>query len=199
MAELIPLEYRVSVARRRLISRWVYAGAMVTLVCAGAVAYSYVWKRQTADALNAMQGQFQKNAVLLTEAQRLRASRDALANKMTRIERMQNDTVLLSLVKNVSSAFSDDDCLKYIRVDAHLGDFKSDNTKYQVQIRGITRDDSTHAELLDRLTAMGQKSQPPLKANLGEKHLVTVRNGEASFFDLTCEPPPSPVVSAKTN
>src|SRR5207248_2134913 len=80
--------------------------------------------------------------------------------------------------------------LKFIRVDAHLGDPKAAEQRYQVQIHGITKDATTHGKLLDRLTDMGHKSRPPLKVNLGETHLTKVNEKEVTAFDLFCEPLP---------
>jgi hypothetical protein len=188
MAELIPLEYRISTARKGLIRRWIITGALAVVVCAAAVTYAGLWKGKQKTAYDTMQRDYREGAAILGQARGLQASRVELAARMARIGQLENDTVLLTLLKNVASSLSDDDCLKFINVDAHVGDPKSDGNKYQVQIHGITRDDTSHAALLDRLTDIGKKSQPPLKVNLGEKRLVQFLDGEATSFDLTCEP-----------
>jgi hypothetical protein len=195
MAELIPLEYRVAVARKILLGRWMVAGTLVVLLAVGGLAYTYMWKRHQADACAGVQREYQKAAVLLTEARQLQTSRDALAARMARIQRIESDAVLRSLLANVAAACSEDDCLKFIRVEAHPAEAKADDAHFQVQINGFTVDDTSHSRLLDRLTDIGRRSQPPLKVNLGEKHLAPLRDGEVTSFDLTCEPLP-PVASA---
>lgn len=199
MAELIPLEYRVSVARGLLVRHWIFIGALAVVACGAAVLVSYRWKSQRSAEYDAMQTKFQESANLLKVAENLQTARGELAVRMARVERLQKDVVLLSLLGHVASGFSNDDCLRFLRVEAHVGDLKADDSKYQVQIRGITRDDASHARLLDRLTDLGAKSQPPLKINIGEKHLGQVKDGEATFFDLTCEPLPAAAASANGN
>jgi len=190
MAELIPLEYRVSVARKKLIRRWLFAGGVVVAAAVAGLVYTHLWERKQSQAYVEMQKTYDRTVALLRSARELQASRDALAAKMARIERLKNDSIVLTMVRNVSSAFGDNDCLKFIRVDAHLGDPKAEEQRYQVQIHGITKDSTTHTNLLDRLTDIGRKSNPPLKVNLGEKHTNKVNEVEVTFFDLTCEPLP---------
>lgn len=198
MAEMIPLEYRVSVARKSLIGRWITVGVLAVATAAAGVTYTYMWRKKQSDELTKTQAQYVISTALLKASRDVQASRDVLANKMIHMEQLQNDTLLLSLLKNVSLSFSDDDCVKFIRVDAHLADQKPDDTRYQVRMYGITRDDTTHSKLLDRLTEMGKTAQPPLKLNLGEKHKTPILDGEATFFDLTCDTP-SITATAKGN
>jgi hypothetical protein len=58
-----------------------------------------------------------------------------------------------------------------------------------VRIRGITASDTTHSRLLERLTDIGKKAQPPIVVPLGEKHLMTLLDGEVTSFEITCEQP----------
>jgi hypothetical protein len=115
---------------------------------------------------------------------------------MTRMEQLRGDKILLSLLKNVSEGFSNKDCLQYIRVEAHPADPKAEE-KYLVRIRGITTNDTTHSELYQRLTEIGKKTLPALAVPLGEHHVMSVLDGEATFFEFTCQKPaPKSVASA---
>jgi hypothetical protein len=190
MAELIPLEYRVAVQRRWLVKRWLAAGVLVVFAAAACTALTWSWQRRQAAQLVLLDQQFAKAAALLANAEQLQRDRDDLAVRMRHVQRLLNDTALLTFVQNVSAAVSPDDCLRNIRVEIQPADGKSDALKYQLEIQGLTRDDTTHSHLLDRLTEIGQKSRPPMKVNLGEKHKGAAKDGEATFFNLTCEPLP---------
>src|SRR4051812_38372931 len=95
MAELIPLEYRVSVARKGLIRRWLIAGGIVTAAAIAGLTYTHLWERKQSQAYVEMQKSYDRTMALLKSARELQASREELAAKMARIERLQNDTVLL--------------------------------------------------------------------------------------------------------
>jgi hypothetical protein len=194
MAELIPLEYRIRVARGRLISRWIMV-FVVTVAASGATLLStYIWKRQKAAECARLEQQYRDSAVLLKQYNDLRTKRDDLALRMRRMEDLRTDKVLVSLLNSVSSCFSEADCLDYVCVDARLPERKSADSrtpepKYSVRIRGITVDDTTHSRLLERLTAIGKKSEPPITVPLGEKHLVQMFDGAVTSFDITCDQP----------
>ena len=189
MAELIPLEYRIRVARRRLIHRW---GIVVGLAVAAAGAglfQAYMWKRgQTAEYAR-LERQYRDSAVLIRQYNDLHARRDDLAARMKKMEDLRGDTVLLSLLNGVSSGFSDNDCLQYVHIEAHPADKKPQEARYSVQIRGISASDTTHSRLLERLTDIGKKSRPPIVVPLGEKHLMLLLDGEVTSFEITCEQP----------
>jgi len=197
MAELIPLEYRVTIARKILIRRWIIAGVLTALTAFGGLTYTYMWKRQQTKAYTEMQRQYDKTTALLQLAKHMQEQRTELAAKMARIENLQHDTLLLQLLRGVSGGFSDSDCLKFIRIDAHLPSARPDDVKFQVQLRGYTVDDTTHANFLDRLTDIGRKSTPPIKVNLGEKHRMPMVDSIVTAFDLTCDPLPTATASAE--
>jgi hypothetical protein len=102
---------------------------------------------------------------------------------------LRNDKVLLSLLHSVSVGFSDNDSLQYVYIEAHPADKKPEEARYSVRIRGITASDTSHSRLLERLTDIGKKSQPPIVVPLGEKHLMQLFDGEVTSFDLTCDQP----------
>ena len=189
MAELIPLEYRIRVARRQLTRRW---GIVVGLALAAAGAglfQAYMWKRGQAAEYARLERQYHDSAVLIKQYDDLHARRVDLAARMKKMEDLRNDAVLLSLLNSVSSGFSDDDCLQFVHVEAHPADKKPEEARYWVQIRGISASDTTHSRLLERLTDIGKKNRPPIVVPLGEKHLMLLLDGEVTSFDLTCEQP----------
>jgi hypothetical protein len=193
VAELIPLEYRIRAARRVLIRRWIMVGTM-TAVAAGAMfASTYMWKRQQAAECARLEQQYRDNSVLIKQYNDLRGKREDLSARMRKLEDLRNDKVLLSLLTSTVSCFAESDCLEYVCVDAYPGerrpDAKNAEPRYSVRIRGITVDDTSHSQLLERLTATGKKSDPPVKVPLGEKRLLPMFDGAVTSFDITCSQP----------
>ena len=194
MAELIPLEYRISVERARLISRWTTVVIVTAAVAASALLTTYTWRRRQASECARLEQKYRENAVLITQYGELRAQRNDLAVRMKKMEDLRADKVLLSLLNNISGCFSDADCLNYVCVDAHSPELKSADPKavapkYSVRVRGMTSDDSSHSRLLDRLTAACKNSNPPVNVPLGEKHLLQLFDGAVTSFDITCDQP----------
>jgi hypothetical protein len=189
MAELIPLEYRIRVARRALIRRWGFVAALVAAVAGAGLFQSYMWKLARAAEYAKLEQQYRDSAVLIKQYNDLHAKRDDLAARMKKMEDLRHDTVLLSLLNSVSTGFSDSDCLQYVHIDAHPNEKKPEDNRYSVRIRGITASDTSHSRLLERLTDIGKKSQPPMVVPLGEKHLTNLFDGEVTSFDITCEQP----------
>jgi hypothetical protein len=194
MAELIPLEYRIRVARARLISRWFLVLIVTAGAAAAALVSTYVWRRQAAQQYARAVQEYQDKADILKQYGDLRAKRDDLAARMRRLQDLRTDKVLVSLLNNVSSCFSEADCLDYVSIEAHPADGKSGDSRtvesrYSVRVRGITVDDTSHSHLLERLTVTGRKSDPPIQVPLGEKHLLQMLDGVVTSFDITCSQP----------
>ena len=189
MAELIPLEYRIRVARRQRIRRWGFVLGLTVAAAGAGLFQSFMWKRDQAAEYARLERQYRDSAVLIKQYNDLHAQRNDLAARMKKMEDLRDDKVLLSLLNNISTGFSDDDCLEYVLVDAHPPDKKAEDARYLVRIRGVTANDTTHSRLLERLTDIGKKSQPPMVVPLGEKHLTNLFDGEVTSFDITCEQP----------
>jgi hypothetical protein len=189
MAELIPLEYRIGVARARLISRWSTVLVVTVAVAAAALLSTYLWKRRQAAEYARLELQYRDSSAFVQQYNNLRAKRDDLAQRMQKLEDLRHDRVLLSLLHSVSSGFAEADCLEYVCIDAHPPEKKPAGAKYSVRMRGITADDGSHARLLERLTDIGKKSQPPINVPLGEKHLFQLFDGTVTSFDITCDQP----------
>ena len=193
MAELIPLEYRLNIMRQRLIGRWAIVNVLVAAVAGAGLFFAYHWQQQRASELDALSKTYQKKSELIKQAKDLQTKRIDLAARMQKMQELRDDTILQSLLKNVSESFTDSDSLKYLRIDAHpqvltgqRGE-KGDPNRYSVRIQGITKNDSTHSQLLERLTDVGKKSVVPFSVPLGEKRIETVLDGEATLFDITCD------------
>ncbi len=189
MAELIPVEYRIRVARAALVSRWSTLLIITVAVAAVALLQTYMWRRKQAAEFARLTRQCQDNAVFLTEYNDLRARRDDLAGRMKKMEDLQGDKVLLALLTGVSGGFAESDSLEFLRVVAHPADVKPADARYSVRIRGITANDTSHSRFLERLTQIGKSPRLPLIVPLGEKHLTTLLDGEVTSFDITCEQP----------
>jgi hypothetical protein len=193
MAELIPLEYRIEVARKRLAGRWLIAGILAATVATGSLVTAYCWQRQKAREYGAEQLAFQKISDLINRARAIEAKRQTLAARMEKLQDLRDDNVLLSLLKGVSESLSDNDCLSFLQISAHSAERGSRSKEtgpfYQVRLQGITNNDATHSKFLERLTEIGRKTSPPLSVPLGEKQLRQMMNTDVTFFDITCEPP----------
>jgi hypothetical protein len=155
---------------------------------------TYVWRRQAAIQYAKSEQEYRNKADILKQYSDLHAKRENLAQRMRRLQDLRTDQVLVSLLNNVSSCFSNADCLDYVCIDAHSPDKKSAdsralNARYSVRVRGITMDDTSHSHLLDRLTVAGKKSEPPIHVPLGEKHLLQMFDGVVTSFDITCDQP----------
>ena len=194
MAELIPLEYRIEVARKRLIERWMIVGVLAAAVATAGLATAFAWQRERAQELAAEKVEFEKVSDLIKEARNIERKRQELAGQMQKLQGLRDDTVLMSLLKSVTESVSDSDCLSLIQIEAHTADKgrgKEESAAYRVRLQGLTNNDSTHSKFLERLSENGKKTHPPLSVPLGEKQLRLILDKEVTFFDITCEPPAS--------
>jgi hypothetical protein len=189
MAELIPLDYRVRIARKRLISRWTTVGIIAAGFAISGLTLAYHWSHQQSAKFADQERKFREGQVYVKAYADLKARRDDLAQRMKKMEDLQDDRVLLSLLHNVSTGFSDADALEYICIDAYPAEKKGAEPRYSVRVRGITADDSSYSRFLDRLTDIGNNRQTPLRVPLGEKHLLLMLDGQVTSFDITCDQP----------
>ena len=195
MAELIPVEYRIEVARHALVRRWLFVGALTTVAAAGALVGAYGWQRNKARAFEAQNQEYQKKLELVRQAQEIQHQRESLAARMQKLQALRDDNVVLSLLKTVAQSVSDNDCLRYLRIEANdkeSAQGKGTAPSYRVRLQGITSSDSSHSRFLERLTEAGKKSTPPIDVPMGEREQRKVMNTEVTFFDITCEPPGIP-------
>jgi hypothetical protein len=191
MAELIPLEYRVRMARRRHVRHWAGIVAAVAVLSGASLTYAYLWQRQHAQAFADASAQYRAKAALLEQAKDLRGRRQDLAAKMQKMQELREDAVVLSLLRNVSGAFTAADALESITIDARPGQGRTGagGQKYTVQLTGITATDGTHADLLSRLTAIGAAADPPLAVTPESLRREPLFDGQVMRFVISGEKP----------
>jgi hypothetical protein len=193
MAELIPLEFRFEASRRRLISTWVAATALTALVAGASLAYAYNWKARQAATYSRLSEEFRAKSVLMSQAKELQTRRLELAARMQKMQELKDDKILLALLRNVSDAFSENDSLEYISVQAHAPNRgnppEPDDKKYSVHMTGITRNNGTHADLLNRMTELGAKADPPVVTTPESLHREPLLKGDVMRFQIVCDKP----------
>jgi hypothetical protein len=194
MAELIPLEYRIQVARRRHISRWTMALIVTVLMVGGVLAYTVAWQQRQARELARLSDEFRAKSAVIAQAKELQSKRLDLAARMQKMQQLMDDKTLLSLLRNVSEAFSSSDMLSYISIDAHGGPRQSvpktqEDYKYSVRLTGVTASDTSHADLISRLTEIGKKSSPPIEVNPESLRRENLYDGQVMRFQITCGKP----------
>jgi len=190
MAELIPLEYRIQVAQRGLIRKWGAVLALTGIIAAGSFAYVYNWQRTQLNEYNRLNQSFSVRLIKKVEAKDLISRRAQLAQRMSIVQGLKNDELLLSLLRNVSSEFSDNDMLESLDMLVHgpVGSDKSSN-RYYARINGETVNDATRADLVDRLTKAGKQSSPLMAVSAESTSIVQILDGEGVKFQITCDQP----------
>jgi hypothetical protein len=180
--------------RRRLILRWAAVTLLTGLIAGGLLAYAYSWKEKQAAAFETLSKEFQEKSVLIQQSKELRARRLDLAARMQKMQELMDDRTLLSLLRNVSDGFSSSDCLEYVSIEAHSTAPSRDGKdtgeeKYQVRINGVTANDTTHADLLNRLTEIGAKANPPIMITPESLKREKCLDGQVMRFQILCEKP----------
>ena len=66
-----------------------------------------------------LDAEYKNKSVLIKQAMDLQTKRLDLAARMQKMQSLRDDKTLLSLLKSVSSGFSDTDCLQYLSIQAH--------------------------------------------------------------------------------
>jgi len=188
MAELIPLDYRLRVAQRQHIGRWLVACFGVLVIAGGSLAYAFARERAQSAQYESLLREYQQKSVLITRSQELRAKRQSLADRMNKIQTLMDDKTLLALLRNISSGFSESDSLEYIQVDAR-GTTKhgaSDGSTYVVRLTGITANSTTLADLMTRLS---KQQTPAVSVQLEMSRRETFLDGQVMRFQIVCEKP----------
>jgi len=168
---------------------------LTALVAGGSLGYAYSWKQGKAAAYEALSRDFQEKSVLIQQSKELRARRLDLAARMQKMQELMDDRILLSLLRNISEGFSSSDCLEYVSIEAHATatskDAKEANgeEKYSVRINGVTANDTSHADLLNRLTEIGAKSNPPIVITPESLKREKCLDGQVMRFQILCEKP----------
>ena len=195
MAELIPAEYQIKTACDRQSRRWIVAGVLTAVLSAGSLTCANVWKNHRSAEFATLNNEFHSKSVLIDRAKELQSRRLDLAARMKKMQQLMEDRTLLSLLQNIANGFSANDCLEYISVDAHgnpqsaANDKSPESHRYSVRITGITANDTSHADLLNRLTDIGVKSNPPIAINPESLRRESMNDGQVFRFQILCEQP----------
>jgi hypothetical protein len=193
MAELIPFEYRVRITRQRYVRRWTLATVVAAIAAGVALANVYAWQQRQVQEYARLDREYKDKSVLIKQAMELQGKRLDLAARMQKMQSLRDDKTLLSLLKSVSAQFTEKDSLQYLNILAHANQRNSpartDGGGYSVQLVGVTSDYTSHANLLDRLTDAGHKSEPPLNLPPGSTRIEKVFEGEVVHFEIVGEAP----------
>lgn len=204
MAELIPMQYRLRIAQKAYLRRWIIVGGLATVVSLASVTHAFMWQLRQTTVESGLAAQVQERSSVLLLSRRVVASRQELADKMQKIEQLMDDKTLLSLLKNISEGFSGSDCLEYISIDArgktladhttknekdaspHTATPAADGGRYVVRISGITANNATLKDLVDRLS---QRASPAMNVGLESSRRENMFDGQVMHFEIVCEKP----------
>jgi hypothetical protein len=196
MAELIPVNYKLRVAQKEHVGHWITCGILAVIVCAGALAYTYMWRRQQAVAHEIIQVQYQDKASLMLKAEEMQARRAELASRMQQVQHLMDDKMLLSLLRNVSEGFGPLDCLEDVSIEARAAKPAGDKpgvhqSPYLVHVTGITANSSTLAELMTRLSRRNLAgAQTSMNVVLEASHREKLLDGQVMRFQILCHETP---------
>ena len=196
MAELIPLEYRIADAQRVLIRRWGIVLGLTALVAAGSFGWVFNWQRQQLAAYTQIDREFNQKSVKKLDARQLIDRRAALARKMTTIEDLGKDDLLLAMMRYVTSQFSEVEVLDNLAIQAHAHVGENGGRGYFAHVTGVTVNDSTRSELVDRMTKSAKQSVLPMTVSAESTSVIKLLDGEAVRFEITCEEPAARVADA---
>jgi hypothetical protein len=195
MAELIPIEYRIQVARGQHLQRWAFVVILTAVMAGGGLAYAFAWERGRASEFERLNSEYHAKSVLITQARELQSRRLDLAARMKKMQELMNDKVLISLLRSVSNGFSTNDLLTYLSIDAHprqaAGAKPAEDFGYRVHVNGITASDASHAALVGRLADIGARSDPPIAINPESLRREKMFDGQVMRFQIVCVKPGS--------
>jgi hypothetical protein len=198
MAELIPMEYRITAAKKVAIRRWGFIAGLAALVAASGLTYAANWKRQQLAAFQAVDKAYAESAAVKVSARQLISKREATAKRMQKIQGVQDDQMMLALIRTISSQFSDNDMVQNIALEVHgrAGDERLPLGSFSGRVDGMTRSDDTLAALLDRLSKAGSSGTPAMAVKPGSSSTVDLLDGKAVRFQVTFEMPVKRIADA---
>lgn len=197
MAELIPLTYRLRVASRRRIERWILVGLLATGVCA-TIYLSCLSVNLRARAVQAaLSTEHASKLPVLNRANEFCARRAIIAERMATIQHLRDDKTLLAALTEISNGISTDfDHLDYIHIHNSVESSEAEKDKDKAaapgtvaKITGITDNSTTMGELMTRL---GQQNPSPMGVVLDSSRSETLLDGQIMRFQLTCQRTLSP-------
>ena len=187
MAELIPLEYRIAVSQKRLARRWGFISALALAVAVGGLVTAWRWQHKQYLAYAEVKQFYDHRAMIKVKAKSLIDQREDMANRMARLEEVQNDQTMLLLMQNITREFSDEDMLEDITLEVHgkLGEERNPPGSFTVIVNGITKSNITLSTLVSRLSKAGAKSIPAMRVQPGSSSTGVVMGGNAVRFHVT--------------
>lgn len=193
MAELIPLDYRLRVLTRRRLERWCVWGALVVAVCAAAFFSTYALELRRERELAGLKAEQCSRAGLIARSQEVVATRQDLADRLAKIQRLRDDQVLQTLLFEIANAKAENDRLETIRMDTGVGrtapQTLADGSLVIARVSGITQNSATLAELMRRLS---QSARKPVEIRLENSHSDTCYNGNVMRMQLVWARPGTP-------
>jgi len=189
MAELIPMAYRVRMATRRRVRRWVLAGTLALTLAGMGVSGAFLDECRTASAVARLETSRQARSTLFGQADELVARRAILAERMGKLQRLSDDRVLVSLLQQLAARFSTNDCLEYMHIDTRSSAHKDGAADapegvYTVRLNGVTSTTQSLAELLTRLSA---PARMPVTVMLEKSNRENLLDGQVIRFQINCE------------
>jgi hypothetical protein len=198
MAELIPMEYRIAASQKAATRRWGFVVGLTALVAASGLSYVAAWQRQQFIAFDLVSKEYQESSKVKVEARQLITRRETVAKRMEKIQGVQDDQMMLDLVRNITAQFSENDMLQDISLEVHgkAGDERLPLGSFSVRVAGATKSDETHAALLDRLSKVGSESKPAMAVKPGSASISDMLDGKVVRFQVTFEMPLKRVADA---
>lgn len=209
MAELIPKHYRLRVATKQRVERWVLVGLVVIAGCVATVLSTWAMDLRVRAQLADLVAQRSARASLISRATELVAQRAALAQRLETIQHLQDDRTVLTALSDVAARFSEHDRLEFIRVSNDQVNHQANkdspvrpNTNATAQVRGITENATTMAELMTRLSRTTpattnvvletSRREDFIDSQVMRFHLLCQRTAQA----LNAAPPPAAKANA---
>jgi hypothetical protein len=191
MAELIPLEYRLATAQSECMRRWGFVLALTAVMAGAGLFTAYNGQRKCRLAFEEMKANYADRSMIKRESFRLIEQRKEIASRMSRIQKVQDDRTLLTLLASVTEQFSDNDVLEDIVLEVHGrgGEERNPPGSFNVRVGAFTRSYDTWNELIDRLTKASAKSDPPMAIKPGSASDAKVLDGQVVKFQVSFDPP----------
>jgi len=168
MAELIPIEYRIDGMRKKLIVRWGILAALMAGVCGTGIFYANRWRSEQDNNHKVVIAEHDAKSVVIAAGMKTTKELQELRERMMKLDQLQNDQVLISLLATASQCVREKDIVYYVGINAHdtprgagAATQRDRDYSYQMHLAGYTLNDQSHDELFERLTSAGD----PVKGN----------------------------------
>ncbi len=191
MAELIPMEYRIATAQSECVRRWGFVAALAAVLAVAGLVTVYGEQRKHRIAYEQVSTNYASRSMIKTEAFKLIEHRQDLARRMAKIQEVQDDRKLLSLLSGVTQQFSDNDVLEDIAIEVHGrgGEERNPPGSFTVRAGAVTRNYDSWNELIDRLNKASATNNPQMAIKPGSANDSRMLEGQVVRFQVTFDPP----------